>query len=93
MAIQLVAEVPCLFGHFPLASTLHIVPYKSRSTAYWERIHIKVPQNTTIQKPQQNFIRIDLKNHVEIINISKGDIDKIELTVDLIFTVNELAAV
>ena len=27
MATLLVAEVPCLLRHFPLANTLHIVPY------------------------------------------------------------------
>ncbi len=34
MAIRLVAEAPCLLRHFPLASTLHIVPSLSHVALY-----------------------------------------------------------
>ena len=60
MAIRRVAEVPCLLGHFPQASTLHILPC---STVYWAQsfkdseftgtfdVTPKVLQNIAIQKP------------------------------------------
>ncbi len=51
--------MPCLLKRFPLASTLHILPYSAMYTTqrliclFLGGMHIKVPQNIAIQKPKK----------------------------------------